>query len=462
MRKIWDIVIVGGGASGLAAAVAAVRSGADVLVIEKNHVPGRKILSTGAGKCNFTNEQVSAADYNAAAADFLKEVFSILPPYEIIKFFENLGLLWTKGEKGKIFPRSMKAQDVADVLAKSAVRNGAEISLLTQVYSVSKNINSKDRNGIFCIEAGKVPPQWEKKQNIRECAGKNKEKIYARRIIMSAGSPCCSRIGGSSAGYSLLEKIGHSCTEIFPVITPLAVKEKYIKDIDGVRTEGSVVFKYSGPEYKDIGSIAASSGEIIFARGFLSGPPVIDCARRVQDAMRKGPVNAEIDFYPDYSMEAFSAMIEKRRQNFLNVSAEKKGISAVLFRDFAAGLHNEKIIMLAASLAGIETDAPLNSVRTGSFGRFGQILKNFTLSISGPAGFDDAAAAAGGINLDEVNPRTFESHIVPGLYITGEILNVDGRSGGFNLHFAWTSGIIAARAAAAGLADMASDDRNIA
>jgi len=442
MSDIRDIVIVGGGASGLAAAAEAARLGADVLVIEKNHVAGRKILSTGAGKCNFTNEHVGVDDYNSAATGFLNEVFSVMPPREIIKFFENLGLLWTKGEKGKIFPRSMKAQDVVDVLVNAAVRNGAELRLLTQVFSVCRG-----RDGIFCIEAGRVPPQWERKQNnINDCKEKKCEKIYARRVIVSAGSPCCAGIGGSMAGYPLLEQLGHSCVTLFPVITPLAVQEKYIKNLDGVRTDCSVVFRD-----KQCGSlVAASEGEIIFSRGFLSGPPVLDCARKVQEAMMVAPVQAEIDFYPDYSSAEFESLLKKRYKILMTGKSLKKDRSPVLFSDFSAGLHNEKIINLAAFLAGIKTDMPLDTVRSGSLNRFAEILKHFTLSISGPAGFDVAAAAAGGVNLDEVEPGTFESRIVPGLYITGEILNVDGRSGGFNLHFAWTSGLIAARAACAG------------
>ena len=431
--KIWDIVIIGAGASGLAAAAEASSRGASVLVLEKNHVPGRKILSTGAGKCNFTNERIAIEDYSSQSGGnakdiFLNGAFALLPPKEIISFFESIGLMWKKAETGKIFPLSMKAHDVADVLVKQSVRKGAEIRLLTNVSAISRIMVKGNR--IFSVKTEKVPSQW---QNNGKTSEPGEE--YAKKIIVAAGSPCYPQIGGTDAGYGLLQNLGHSLTEIMPVIVPLKVREN-IKDIDGVRTDAFVRFLAENKE------IARSYGEIIFAKNCLSGPAALDCSRKAQFALQNGKITAIIDFFTDYSQDELYSMLESR--------LHRLGKN-VKFCDFISGMHNYKLLSAIGKRHGISESAKISSLGEAKFQSFRRALKSLEFEISGPAGFDSAVVAAGGIPIDEINPGTFESRIIKGLYITGEIMDIDGRTGGFNLHFAWTSGILAARAAAASL-----------
>lgn len=431
--RIWDIAIIGAGASGLAAAAEASSRGLSVLVLEKNHVPGRKILSTGAGKCNFTNEKISVMDYSSLSGDkekddFLNSALSLLPPQEIIRFFENIGLMWKKAETGKIFPLSMKAHDVADVLVKQSVRKGAEIRLLTNVSSIRQITIKGDR--IFSVRTEKVPPQWQKNVKTTESG-----EEYAKRIIVAAGSPCYPQIGGTAAGYGLLLNLGHSLTDIMPVIVPLKVKGN-IKDIDGVRTDALVRFIEEDKE------IAKSFGEIIFARNCLSGPAVLDCSRKVQFALQNGKITAVIDFFTDYSEGELASMLESR--------TDRLGKN-VRFCDFISGMHNYKLLSAIGKMCGIPEMARISSLGEAKYQAFCKSLKSLEFEISGSADFDSAVVAAGGIPVNEINPGTFESRITKGVYITGEIIDIDGRTGGFNLHFAWTSGILAARAAAASL-----------
>ena len=469
--KVWDILIIGGGASGLSAAIEAARSGASVIVLEKNHVPGRKILSTGAGRCNFSNERITPEDYNESGRSLVKSAFQALPPHEILNFFESLGLLWIKGPEGRLFPRSMKAQDVVNVLVNEARRLGAEIRLLVKALRIvplqrlpefaafkpcPQGNSLTDNAGIFAVEAEKVLPQWEKKKDsaalLNAASGRKaasgKEIFYARNVIVSAGSPCCARIGGSYSGYELLKPLGHTVTDIIPVITPLEVKEKCLKDADGVRTDAAIKFVQRGiergietrhPRILKESIITSSVGEIIFSKGFLSGPCVLYCARLVQEKLRLGPVYADLDFFPEYSATDLHSMLAARQAR----------LHGSQFQAFIAGLHNEKLLLMLASLAGIKSCSPITDIRHDSMTAFEKSLKAFRIEITGPAGFEEAAAASGGICSGDIIPVSFESKICGGLFITGEVLDVDGRSGGFNLHFAWTSGILAARAAIA-------------
>ena len=409
------------------------------MVLEKNHVPGRKILSTGAGKCNFSNEKIKISDYCGGKDknSFLDAAFRALPPHEIIDFFEKIGLLWKKGETGKLFPFSMKAQDVADVLYGAAMRCGAEIRLLSEAVSVKKRSGGSSGD-IFSIETAKVPPQWEKNAQ-KKPAG----SVLARKIILAAGSPCCPQIGGTDAGYSLAAGLGHSITEIMPSIVPFKTKNS-IKDIDGVRTDVRIVFA-PDPRNPEENAIACGKGEIIFAKGCISGPAVLECSRNVQAALhgRHGEaIYAVMDFFPDYAAGELYSMLQTRR--------DRMGES-LPFRDFITGLQNHKLLSAIAASCGIIPAAKLSSVRPAAFNAFAKALKAFAVELDGAAGFDSAVVAAGGIDLREITPVSFESRLVPGLYITGEMLDIDGRTGGFNLHFAWTSGLLAAKAAAESL-----------
>jgi predicted Rossmann fold flavoprotein len=416
MEKEADIIIVGAGASGLAAAVEAARAGARVLVLEKNHVPGRKVLSTGSGKCNFSNLEVGPADYNAPARPFIRKALAALPPAEVRAFFEGLGLLWSEGENGRLFPRSLRAQDVVALLVNELAFRGGRVATLAEVHEI------KAAAGGFEVRARKVPPKWDKK-----ASGGDPVVLRARRVILAAGGAAYPQIGGGEGGYALLKSLGHEVSSLSPSIVPLRTLKPPPKELDGVRLAAALEL-ISGDRV-----LAESAGELLFTSYGLSGPAVLDLSRAAVAALGADPVSIDADFFPEITAPALEKTLESRARAFAGRP----------FSHFAAGLLNDKVLKAAAARAGIIWDAPVGPVQA-----FARELKNFAAGVAGPLGFEDAMVTAGGCALAEIAPATFASKKTPGLYVTGELLDVDGRSGGFNLHFAWTSGILAGRAAA--------------
>lgn len=418
MENKYDVIIVGAGASGLAAAVEASRAGASVLVLEKNHVPGRKILSTGSGKCNFTNLKITPASYHPAAPAFLKKSFSALPPAEVLAFFKGLGLLWTEGEKGRLFPKSLKALDVVNVLLHELDFRNVPVHTLSEVVSISA-----DRDG-FTAEAVKVQPKWDKK------APAGERTVYrAARLILAAGGASYPQIGGGQGGYGLLKAFGHTVSPVSPSIVPLEVKGKDTKELDGVRLEAALNLVAGGKV------ILKTRGEMLFTAYGVSGPAVLDLSRAALAALRAGPVSIEADLMPEYKPAELERLLAERAVAF----------EGRAFSHFACGLLNEKVIRAAAARAGIAWSSMLPP---GCERDLVPVLKSFALEVSGSLGFEDAMSTAGGCSLSEVDPASFASKVIKGLYVTGELLDLDGDSGGFNLHLAWTSGILAGRAAA--------------
>jgi predicted Rossmann fold flavoprotein len=359
---------------------------------------------------------VAPGSYHPPSSAFLKKTFAALPPAGVPAFFAGLGVLSVKDEKGRLFPRSLRAQDVAGALSNELAFRGGRIQTLTEVSAIVQTGEG------FTVEASKVPPQWEKKAPRGE-----KLSFGARRVILAAGGPCYPQIGGSPSGYGLLRSLGHTVSPPFPVLVPLRSGEAFLKELDGVRADAALRLMLDG----DI--IGQARGELLFTSYGVSGPAVLDLSRAAVTAMKEYKVYLEADFFPELKEEKLEALLEKRAALF-----DKRP-----FRHFACGLLNEKILKAAAARCDLGWDAPV----AGASGLAGA-LKAFTISVSGALGFEEAMVAAGGCDLSEVFPATFASRKLPGLYVTGELLDLDGDSGGYNLHLAWTSGILAGRDAA--------------
>lgn len=418
-KNEFDIIIAGAGASGLAAAIAAARAGASVLVLEKNHVPGRKLLSTGSGKCNFSNRKVTPAAYHAASPAFLKRTFSALPPAEVHALFEGLGLRSIEKEGGRLFPATLKAQDVLGALLNELEALKVPVLTLTEVLAVKPGKEN------FSVEAVKVAPKWVKH------APAGEKKIYrAGRVILAAGGAAYPQIGGSGKGYALLESLGHTVAAPSPAIVPLKVKEPLVRELDGVRLEAALTLKAGGK------FAAEASGEMLFTAYGISGPAVLDLSRAALAALQRGQVFVQADFFPELAEKEFRELLRARAAAFAGRP----------FRHFACGLLNEKVMKAAAGCCGMDWDAPAGP----GLEILAAELKAFTLEITGSLGFEDAMISVGGCSCAELDPATFASRKVKGLFVTGELLDIDADSGGFNLHLAWTSGILAGRAAASG------------
>ena len=415
------VVIIGAGASGLAAACAAAEAGARVTLLEKNHVPGRKVLSTGAGKCNLTNAHVTSERYHGGTAEFVNRAFLALPPAGVSSFFEGLGLLTAQEADGRIFPRSMKAADVVNVLVNFAYWKNAELKLLTEALAVRKGPEG------FNVTIRTVPPKWEKGS-----APGPETILTCDAVILAAGGPAYPQIGGSASGYNLARSLGHAVKAPAPVIVPLKVNESYIKQAEGIRVQ-------AGLELFSLGKLLARGrGEVLFTKYGLSGPAVLDLSRAAVFALMSGPVKCRLDLFPEYTDRDLRSLL----------LARKKEMGDRFWRDFLCGLADERLLLLFADLAKFGSDKLVGAIPEKAFEEFMRLLKKFELQISGPLGFEDAMAAAGGVATSEISPETFGSLKVKDLFITGELLDIDGDSGGYNLHFAWTSGLLAGKHAA--------------
>lgn len=410
------VIIIGAGASGLAAACAAAEAGAAVTVLEKNHVPGRKILSTGAGKCNLSNTGVKAQSYHGGAAGFAARALKALPPGEVLEFFGDLGLLLRTEPDGRIFPRSQKASDVVGVLVNRLQEKGAELALLTCAEAIKRT------GGGFEITARKVTPKWDKRAEPGPAA-----LFRADAVILAAGGPAYPRIGGTAAGLELARALGHKVREPRPAITPLTIKGKTVRELDGIRVEAGLSL-YSGAKL-----LASERGEILFTDYGISGPPVLSLSIAAGAALARSAVACRLDLFPDLSREALFSLLAKRRD----------AGPARPWKSFLCGLAEERTLALLSALLKIAPAAPAGSVKDPLLSQFAGLLKGWELEVTGTRDFEDAMAADGGVDTAEISPGTFESRLVRNLFITGELLDLVGDCGGYNLHFAWTSGLLA-------------------
>jgi len=389
--------------------------------VEKNHVPGRKILSTGAGKCNLSNTNITAGHYHGGTPSFAARVLKALPPGKVLDFFGELGLLLSAEPNGRIFPRSMKASDVVNVLVNRLKEKGAEMRLLTCAQSVKKKLSG------FEITVRQVPPKWDKK-----AAPGPLRTLTADAVILAAGGPAYPQIGGSALGLDLARALGHAVKNPRPVMTPLKIKEKTVRELDGIRLE-AVLSVYAGGRL-----MGSERGELLFTDYGVSGPPALSLCRAAVAALETSTVTCRIDLFPDHSRETLFSLLAKRRD-----AGPKRP-----WRNFLCGLAEERTVNLLSSALKIEPAAPAGSVKDPLLAGFAGLLKDWRLEVAGSLGFEDAMAAAGGVDTAEIRPETFESKLAGKLFITGELLDIDGDCGGYNLHFAWISGLLAGTAAA--------------
>lgn len=410
------VAVVGGGAAGMAAAVAAARGGARVTLLERGHSLGRKVLASGAGRCNLSNDRILPENYHGAKPSFMKEALS---RFRADRFFSELGLLTAAEADGRIFPRCGKSQAVLDVLKAELERLKVEVRLGAEAAAI-------ERAGPgFKLRTNKVP--WKKDE--APSAG---EELACDRLILSCGGAGYPQLGGGESGYALAKVLGHSVTPLFPALVPLLVKDAAIKRLHGLRLEAGLKV-FSGAR-----ELCRSRGEVLFTDYGLSGPAALDVSREAVRALAQGPVTAGIDLFPEFSPQGLRAMLAGRWPSR----------SARPLKDLFLGMFPAQLSAALIDSLGWDASRPLDSLGRDAAERLAARLQDWRCEVSGARGWSEAMVTAGGICADEVDPKSFASRKAPGLFLTGEMLDVDGDSGGFNLHFAWASGLAAGQAAA--------------
>lgn len=404
-----DIIVIGGGASGMTAAIAAARRGAAVTILEQNDIMGKKILSTGNGRCNLTNLDMKSAYYRGGSEEFVSQVLSGFTVADAFDFFSSIGI-YTRSRNTYVYPLCDQASAVREAFAMELRRLG--IRLVTGCH-----VNAIRQNGQgFLIECEKGKPAYK-----------------AARVILAAGSRA-SRISGSDgSGYQLARGLGHSISPVVPALVPLCAKETYFRRLKGIRVQAQAAVFIDGKE------CGKDTGELQLTDYGISGIPVFQISRYAAKALReKREVKVIIDFLPQLTRQDFLEELFSRQNRFGQAAAGE-----LLCTIFPSGL-----IPVLLAEAGIREDCPAGKLTKDSLRSFASVCKAFPVTITGTKSFEQAQICAGGVRTGEINPKTLESRKTKGLYITGEVLDVDGICGGYNLHFAWATGMLAGKAAA--------------
>ena len=405
MIKKEKIIIIGGGPSGIMAAIFAKRKNInnEITIIERNEKIGKKILISGNGRCNLLNKNLSFDRYYSSSKDndiLLKNVFKDFDNKKILNYFENLGLLFKEEKDGKMFPITDSATSVVDNLMWELDNLNIKISLDTVVKSIKK-----EGAGFKIIT--------------------DKKDFIADKVVVSAGSCAYSQVGTIGDGYNFAKNFKHKITNIFPSIVPLILDCSYLKKVSGIRFDGIVKIKLNNKILKE------NRGDILFTDYGVSGLSVISISRFATENLHKKEKDLilSIDFTPDFSEE-------KLKEYFLKI---KKIEDDKKIKNLLIGLINPKLIDYIFK-DKINLNKKILELNNKDINILINVLKNTEYKIIGDKGFNFAQVVAGGIDLNDINLNTLESKIVKNLYFTGEVIDIDGDCGGFNLMWAIASG----------------------
>lgn len=394
------IGIIGGGASGMMAAITASEEGADVTILEKNDKIGRKLLATGNGKCNLSNLDFDTAYYNSGNRERAAAVLGRFGVADTMHFFEKLGLLF-KNKNGYLYPASEQASSVLDLLRYELQYAGVRVVCDAPVTDITAGKT-------FHVRCGSDTYEFD-------------------RVIIACGSKASPKTGSDGMGYTLAKKLGHTVITPVPALVQLKCKEPFFKSIAGVRCDARLTL------LADHRELCVEQGELQLTDYGISGIPVFQLSRFAAYALEaKKAVHVRIDFLPDMD----TAELEQRIRARLILQADRTA------EEFVTGILNKKLGLLFLKLGGIKANDIVSAVTEQKLLRMFLHMKELTVTVTDTNSFANAQICAGGVSMDEVTD-TLESMLVPGLYFSGEVLDVDGRCGGYNLQWAWSSGYVA-------------------
>lgn len=385
--KKRQVVITGAGASGMMAAIMAARNGAAVTVLEQNEKPGKKICATGNGKCNFSNLVMPEDAYRGTHPEFVKDAFAQFSVKDTVEFFKELGI-FPLDRNGYLYPRSNQAQSVVDVLCMEASHLGVKIKTNEQVTAIETAKNGKK----FQV----LTKGWH---------------YEADALILANGSKASSISGSDGSGYELAKKMGHRIIPVYPALTALKCKGPAFKTWAGVRTEGKVSLFINGKFHK------SERGELQLTEYGISGIPVFQISTYAIRAVHEGEkAELRVDFLPELTEEETRELLHAR----------KKACPYKNEKELLVGLFPEKLSKVLTSQKHLLS-----------------AIKEFPLEVQDGMSFFQAQVCSGGVDTSQVNTHTMESKLCRNLYFAGELLDIDGTCGGYNLQWAWSSGVAA-------------------
>lgn len=401
------IAVVGGGAAGMMAAVQAARAGALVTLYERNDRIGRKILSTGNGKCNFSNENMNPSFYHGSGRELISGIYGIFGVSETKRFFQELGMR-IKTVNGYLYPASGQAATVLDLFRYELARLSVDIHTEQQITAVRSN------GSRLLVEAGHDSRSYD-------------------AVILTCGGAAAPGTGSDGAGFQLARQLGHKIIPVVPALTALRCLEDYYKQVAGVRCDAKITL------YLDGIKCCEERGELQLTDYGISGIPVFQISRHAAYALREQKrATVKICFLPDLDESVCDKFWQERWERKSNQTMEM----------FLTGLVNKKINMLMLRLTGIKATEIAENVSASARKKLQKLYHALAVEIKGTNPFTQSQVSAGGVDCREVTEK-LASKIVPGVYFAGEILDIDGICGGYNLQWAFSSGTIAGRAAAA-------------
>lgn len=398
------IIVVGGGAAGMIAAIVAKRNGCDVVLLERNDRVGKKLLATGNGRCNYTNLNININNYHGLNSSFADNALTELNVGKTIEFFEALGITPADEDNGKVYPLSFQSSSMLDVLRYELQYQGVE--LITEAF-----VADIKRNKRFIVKL------------------KDGRSVEGDKVILATGGMAMPVSGSDGSGYTIAKSLGHSVTDIFPGLVQLKLEGNIFKQVNGVKFIGVAGI------YAKNNLITQDSGDILFTDYGISGPPILQISRKAIELMNKG---MEIEL----RISIIHTKTAKELTSYLVHRFTKMPMKTI--EEGLIGLINKKLIIPILKELNIDKSIIVGDIKNSDIEKLAYLLTSWSFKIIGNKGWGQAQVTAGGINTNEVNNATMESKIVKGLYIVGELLDIDGDCGGFNLQWAWSSGYVAA------------------
>lgn len=422
MSNTLDIAVIGGGASGLMAAIAAANeTEGKIAILERQDRVGRKLLATGNGRCNFTNLHTDQGSYQGGDSYFINSVFKALNVEDTLEYFRDMGLLFRQEPDGRIYPRSGQANSVLDVLRLEIACLGVECLCGFEVDKLFL------KNGLWHIQGGS-------------------KEVLAKKVILAGGGKASPDLGGTDKGLGLAAEAGHLLVPIFPSISPIKVASPSTKGLKGIR---SLVEIWAAADGK---LIKKEKGELQFNETGLSGICVFNLSRLAGEYFTHGTVlgvkctslKIVVDLMPEYQLDQILKLLFKRQANYSHTPLDNlmtgifpKRLGEFLVKEVYEGSLNQ----------------PCSNLTRENLIALAKLIKNLEFIPAEMASWTNAQICAGGVDCGELNPLTLESLLRPGLYLAGEIIDVDAPCGGFNLQWAWSSGYLAGKSAALALKD---------
>lgn len=409
-KNNFDVIVIGGGPAGMIAAITAAKKGSTVALLEKNASLGKKLLMTGDGRCNLTHANLNNREFAAVFGkdgDFLLSTFARFGMKETMDFFAQNEVDLKTEVDGRVFPKSDKAQDILKVLVKNLKENKVSIFFNSAVIKIEKEKGEK---------------------MIKSVTLANGEKLTAKRYILTTGGKAYPVTGSTGDGYAYAQNLGHTIVKPQAALVPVQIKESWTKNLSGLSFENArISLMLDGKVIKK------KEGDILFAHFGLTGPLVLDLSKEIGLTMGQGKVKLLVDLYYKKTQEQMEMIVQK-----LIESKPKKELKNIL-----SELAPVKLIPYIVYFAGVKESTLGFEVSKEAREKIVKVIKRLEFNPISLVGFDRAMVTAGGVSLKEIDSRTMNSKIINNLYFAGEVINLDGPCGGYNLQMCWSTGFVA-------------------